>query len=543
MATLLRCAARLQGAKGHCRPVLSPVSCLASTLTSSRTSVSGRSQHPYSSWDYELPWASADSEKKGQPLFQRSRKEHQQKLDLQDTLMILVKDYLQTNHKEAFSIQSASQFWKKESSAKKGQDRKDSAQQGQLQTKDDESTQTIAIHDALMELAKLNGFNPVNLPREPVPLAEGVVVRPQYHKEESYRDRVRQTVPSPLMWARSELKTGQSPLPSSSSVMSSAQPRQDDLPELVEKDIKLYRIIEKSVDDFLKDKYQAFQAKVRAFETKLQDTVNSVVPSLQRQDAASSKSKKAELEDSNNVDSPESLLFLDRNEIIWVTNMDHRGLRLLALADHHSYGLKLSSSLISISLVVFGAIPLAYRSYNFVYDYPGLSQTVAGTVLLTISYGIWSTQSMAVTRQSQVISNAVAHRIYARNNAVLWALQQGAVERVTDALLTHYFSCQNDTRQRLRLRPSSSTSKPLLAVMSGGGQQQQESSDIPIVPSTSIDVVALAKDIGLVQEEEATDEEGKDGEDATSSGNGKPVAVPIESAIAAVQDYHKKIQR
>ncbi|CAJ1950836.1 unnamed protein product [Cylindrotheca closterium] len=530
MATLLRYATRLPGAKGHCRPLMLPESCLASTST--LTSTLGSRQHPFSSWDYELPWSSAKSDKSSKRLVQRvqeSRREHQQKVDLQDALMILVEGYLQTNHKEAFSIQSASQFWKKEteaidSSKKKGNDSKDSAQQGRLQ----KNRKTIAIHDALIELTKLNGFKPVDLPREQVPLAEGVVVRPQYHKEEKYRDRVRIKA-SPLMWARSELKTGQSPLTFSSSVMSSAQPRRDDLPELVEEDIKLYRIIEKSVDDFVNAKVQALQTSVRALETKIQDAVSSVVPSLRRQDAASKKSKKDELDDASNVESPESLLFLDRNEIIWVTNMDNRELRLLALQDHHSYGLKLSSWLISISLVVFGAMPLAYRSYNFTYDYPGLSQSVAASVVLTISYGIWSTQSMAVTRQSQVVSNAVAHRIYARNNAVLWALQQGAVERVSDALLTYYFYCQNDTRQRLRLRPSS-TSKPLLAVTQPSGGKQE--SDDPMLPSTSIDVVALAKEIGLVQEEATS-----------SSGNSKRVAVPIESAIAAAQDYHKKIQR
>ncbi|KAL3945208.1 MAG: hypothetical protein SGBAC_000681 [Bacillariaceae sp.] len=454
--------------------------------------------------------------------------------------MILVKDYLNTNHKEAFSMQSADQFWKKadrdvDSSLKKGKDGKDSAQQGQLRTTTDKTTQAIAIHDALIELAKLNGFEPVDLPRQPVPLAEGVIVRPHYHKEESYRDRA-QKIPRPRMWARDELETGQSPLPNSSSVMSSAQPRTDDLPELVEEDIKLYRIIEKGVDDFLKAKIKGIKATVRKAETKMQDTVNSIAPSLRRQDVASKKSKKGEQDDASNADSLESLLFLDRNEIIWVTNMDHQRHRLLALADHHSYGLKASSWLISISLVVFGAAPLAYRSYNFVFDYPGLLQSVAPSVLLTISYGIWSTQSMAVTRQSQVVSNAVAHRIYARNNAVLWALQQGAVERVTDALLTYYFYCQNDSRQRLRLRPSS-TSKPLLAVMSGGPQEN----DLPMLPSTSIDVVAFAKEIGLVQEE-AT-EGGQDSEDATSSDSDKRVALPIESAIAAVQDYHKEIKR
>lgn len=529
MAALLRNVPRLPGMKVRWQHLMFPDSCLASS-TSAGIHLS------YSSWEYELPWSSAMEEQGAKKLLQRvqeSRKEYQQKVDLNDALMVLVKDYLTSNHKEAFALQSASQFWTRDDQEDASDSNKDiKTTAAKVQTAD--TTPAIAINDTLFELVNLNGFKPVDLPQETVPLAEGVVVRPQYHKEETYRSRVRQKK-APRMWARSEPKKGQSALPTSSSVMSSAQPRKDDLPELVEEDIKLYRIIENSLDDFLQAKYQAFRTSVAKVEAKIDDTVGAWVPSLRRQDDAEKKRKQAELEDEMNSEASECLLFLDRNEIIWVTNMDKPKLRLLALSDHHNYGLKVSSWLISISLVVFGAVPLAYRSYNFTYEYPGLSQTLAASVVVTIAYGIWSTQSMAVTRQSRVVSNAIAHRIYARNNAVLWALQWGAVERVTDALLMYYFHCQNDTRQRLRLRPSSS-SKPLLAVTKGSGQKESEKLQLP---STSIDVIALARDIGLVQEEGTADSK-----DAMSgSGGRKRVAVPIENAIIAVQEYHKKMKR
>lgn len=566
METLLRYATRCPGrlkSRHRCGPAVvrdvistrsrSVSSSLSSSLLGSdelwcNGSGTTKPQHhqlgrSFSSWDYpELPWTNAQTEKTTQQLFQRMegfRREHQQNLELQEALMILVKQHLEQNYKEAFTIQTAGQFWKKadQNANSKSNNRNSRTGERQQMSDDDngDKNSTIRIHDALVELTKLNGFEPVALPKEPVTLAEGIVVRPQYHKNENSR-KLNTPRKAPIMWARSEFKKGSkgAPLPYSPSVMSSAQHRIDDLPQLVEEDIKLYRIIENNVEDVLNDLYGTFQANVKAIETKVQNTVNAMFPSLRRQEDAIKGRKEISVKDSINPDSHESLLFLDRNEIIWVTNIDHPGLRLLALANHHNYGHKVSSALISISLVVFGAIPLAYRSYNFAYDYPGLSQTVAASVLLTISYGIWSTQSKAVTRQSQVVSHAIAHRIYARNNAVLWALQQGAVERVTDGLLSYYFHCQNNTQQRLRLRPpSSSSAKPLLSIISGNVSSEH---DGPILPSTSVDITALATEIGLVQEEKRED-------DKSNIKSSKWTAVPLEDAISAAKNYSTKVVR
>ena len=71
-------------------------------------------------------------------------------------------------------------------------------------------------------------------------------------------------------------------------------------------------------------------------------------------------------------------------------------------------------------------------------SYPGLSQIIATSVVFTISYGIWSTRDIAVTRQSGVVANGISHRIYARNDAVLFALQEEAIDRVTDGVLALY---------------------------------------------------------------------------------------------------------
>ena len=103
-------------------------------------------------------------------------------------------------------------------------------------------------------------------------------------------------------------------------------------------------------------------------------------------------------------------------------------------------------------------------------NYPGLSQAVATSVLVTVSYGIWSTRSIAVTSQSRVVANGISHRIYARNDAVLWALQEGAIQRITDGILAHYYNHKDDQVSKERK-----------------------------VPITSINLLELSQDIGLIQ--------------------------------------------
>jgi hypothetical protein len=419
-----------------------------------------------SSWDYpELPWSSAPNEetrKKQQKKIQAMRKKHLQQLELKDSLSRVVRKYLELHHQDAFLLQSSSQFWKAPSSATNTNDKNAGKEQAK----------TIEISDTLRTLTELNGFEQVRLPNTSVPLAQGIVVEPHYHKNESYRSRVRQQGKSPILWAQRNLD----------SVMGIGKPqprKADKLPELVEEDITLYRILENNVEEFLNAKYQKLnQVVIKAFSFLNRSADN---------DNQQSSTLPVENNDMNQGKSTESLLFIDRNEIYWVTNMENPELRLLALADHNAYGHKAASTLISFSLVVFGAIPLAYRSYVFTLDYPGSSQMVAASVLVTISYGIWSTKSIAVTRQSQVVSNAIAHRIYARNDAVLWALQQGAVQRVTEGVLALYFHYQQKSQN-------------------GNNKTKSIDAEITNLPKISDELLPLAKEIGLIQAKKETGE-------------------------------------
>ena len=115
--------------------------------------------------------------------------------------------------------------------------------------------------------------------------------------------------------------------------------------------------------------------------------------------------------------------------------------RIVALP-HYTLGHSSASTLVSISLVVFGAIPLAYRSLKFMYDYPEYANMIAASVLLSISYGIWSQRSSAWTNQSYVVSNAMWHRLQGRDEAVVLSLEESAVDRVCEAVLDEYYRYQ-----------------------------------------------------------------------------------------------------
>jgi len=151
--------------------------------------------------------------------------------------------------------------------------------------------------------------------------------------------------------------------------------------------------------------------------------------------------------------------------------------RLLALP--YTLGHKPASTLISVSLVVFGAIPLAYRSLNFALNYPGLSEVIAVSLVGTLSYGIWSSRSMARTSQSSVVSKALMERVYAREEAVLLSMQESAVYRVTKGVLALYE----------HYRPSSSI-KPM-----------------PPLPVTTCDLIDVANDLGILTKTTTNDKE------------------------------------
>jgi hypothetical protein len=111
--------------------------------------------------------------------------------------------------------------------------------------------------------------------------------------------------------------------------------------------------------------------------------------------------------------------------------------RILSLPDYYVLRHSSASSLVSVSVIVFGALPLAYRSYLFAHNYDWLvgSGPIAASVIGTITYGIVSWRWRARTSQQKTIHEALGARVGARDEAALLLLKEGAYRSVAGAIL------------------------------------------------------------------------------------------------------------
>lgn len=111
--------------------------------------------------------------------------------------------------------------------------------------------------------------------------------------------------------------------------------------------------------------------------------------------------------------------------------------RILALSDYYVLRHSSASNLVNVSLIVFGALPLSYRSYVFAIDYDWLigSGPIAVSVVLTISYYILIARWRARTSQSKAVQEALCVRVGARDEAALLLLKEGAVRSIAGAVL------------------------------------------------------------------------------------------------------------
>ena len=101
----------------------------------------------------------------------------------------------------------------------------------------------------------------------------------------------------------------------------------------------------------------------------------------------------------------------------------------------HDLRHKPASTLLQVGFVVFGALPLVYRSVQFMYAYPVLQQVIVGSVVGTIMYGIWSWRAASRTNQALAVSQALQPRVFAQHGAAWRVLQDAATHRVTEALV------------------------------------------------------------------------------------------------------------
>jgi hypothetical protein len=273
-------------------------------------------------------------------------------------------------------------------------------------------------------LAKLNGYQKVETPGPDrfVRLAQGIIARPGYYS------RLRQIDVKYTLYSQ----------PIVSPKVPQKVPSIEVLPPLVEKDITAYRVLENSVEDVL---------------TSIGDTIDRIIlkpiRKIQRfMDGDKIKSENEPAEDGGSAftnHEEENLLVCSNHSMAIVTDMKPK-LRLLALP--FELGHNAASTLISCSVVVCGAIPVTYRSMNFAMEYPGLAQLIKLSVVMTIIYGIWSSRSIYRTQQSQIVANGLGRRVYARDDAVLLVLQEGAKQKVAERVLGIYHRIRRKTESQ-----------------------------------------------------------------------------------------------
>lgn len=316
------------------------------------------------------------------------------------------------------------------------------------------------ISDQLQTLVELNGFDRVSLPdvADSIRLAEGVMAEPSFYHSRLLDERQQQFV----LFSQVMDKYSQ-PQSDKKKKNNNKKKKNKALPKFVGDDIKIYRRLEKQVDQFLQVRYNAVKYRYNVLKTKYHEIEEWIDKNIIKttpdayhlrnksvQEVEASKSSPPVIL-SKNKNTLENLLVLSNcgdddyeHDLLLISHMEPSR-RLLALP--HRLKLNPASTIISVSLVVFGALPLAYRSINFAmeyYSYPFLSEAMALSVAGTVGYGIWSSRDASRTRQAQAVGNAINHRIYARNEAVLWVLQEGAVRRLTKAVLALYYHHSNN---------------------------------------------------------------------------------------------------
>jgi hypothetical protein len=324
-----------------------------------------------------------------------------------------------------------------------------------------------STNSTIQTLAALNGYEivPTPKPNDSVSLAEGILALPNFHSR--YYNRSGHSNLFVLL----------------AKPMDPTAAKTKHYPKIVQEDIHLYRILFNTTENFINARYNSLR---NWFQTLIERPLVSLLERLQNLRAVPDEptevqSQRTVIEKPTNlpatsaevalqsvIDIPENLLVIGNNEMVLISNMTP-SVRLLALP--YTLQHKSASTLISVSLVVFGALPLAYRSLNFALSYPGLSEVIAASVVGTASYTLWSSRSYARTSQSQVISDAILHRIYARDEAVVLVLQEGAVHRVAQAVLSLYYHHKRPVgieRNQVLATPKTSVIDPLkLAVEFG----------------------------------------------------------------------------
>jgi hypothetical protein len=434
---------------------------------------------PLSSWGTpSLPWITYQESPVDLEMLKKQQLVRRKWQKLEASLhVVLRKHFQETAFPKEFAIQSRHDLW---SSVipKNPYVSSNTSTSSQASPSPPKIAHTLSA--AAKTLMALNGFEQVPLPKskDVLDLAEGVIVTPAPPKEfKQYllfsQPAQQEKVPSS---GDSTNKT------KSSKTTNDKNKRRREYPVFLEEDFTIYRILENQAAIFLDHQYNAYRKFVEQYidgpskKLAAQIEASGLLHVFLDLPPEKPKSKRPEIRDDpvetirhlNPSPAPgrvkrkeplENLLVMsyDNDDVVLYEQMSP-SVRITTLP--HIMRHSSASTMVHVSLVVFGALPLAYRSYNFALNYPGLSQTIAASVAFTITYGIWSHRVAAQTNQSRVVANALLHRVHARDDAVVFALQEGAVRHVTGAVLYEYYQRWIDNGSReARLVGSSLTPK------------------------------------------------------------------------------------
>lgn len=366
----------------------------------------------FSSWHYpEVPWrrVSRQDMEKARKLVTLQKKRD----ELSRAIQSAVRTHLHAEFPQAFALTTSRGIWKN------------------FRTKD--------LNESCKILLALNGFEkvPIPEPMDMLMLAEGVVAFPNFYSRMNRAQEHNMF----LMFSQPIIATPE------------GEKKNDRYPDVIQEDIQFYRVLENQAEQLLNSVFHVVDGFVRVFIRqptelilqRIQRTIDLIQATLNPQ-TEGNKPKSAPHPNirlpsmvDQSKEATENLLVLgqSRDEMTLYAYMNP-SVRLVTLP--HVLGHKSASTLVSVSLVLFGALPLAYRSLNYANLYPGLSEALAASVIGTISYGIWSQRYNARVSQSRVLAEGLLHRVQARDDAVVLFLKEGAVRHVSQAVLSEYFT-------------------------------------------------------------------------------------------------------
>jgi hypothetical protein len=223
-------------------------------------------------------------------------------------------------------------------------------------------------------------------------------------------------------------------------------------PPFCEEDFTLYRILENRLDDYINNKKGALIKYIKNsfFVKALRGVGIKFLPldsSLSFRDMSDENSQPKESDDQPKdvSNSLEDILILHQGKLLVMENVppDYRLVALPPVMTNtlrSPYKLKhnTASTIIYVSFVTFGAIPLAYRSIRYALDYPAMVEVLLASFIGTCAYSIWYSRYGARVRQQLSIERAIGSRIIARDDTALTYLVEGAVANVTNLVLREY---------------------------------------------------------------------------------------------------------